>query len=98
MARRSKAPRPGSYTGRVAGYPATFVIDEEMVEAVWYVPRKSAMRGFIQHSDAWDVSNGGFTPDLPWQACRSAYRAVEFLCARVGSRLRFVAHGTRSVC
>lgn len=59
MARRSEAPRPGSYTGRVGGYPAIFVIDGE---AVWYVPRKSTMRGFIQHSDAWDVSNGGFTP------------------------------------
>lgn len=71
MARRSKAPRPGSYTGRVAGYPAIFVIDGEAVEAVWYVPRKSAMRGFIQHSDAWDVSNGGFTP-----TCRGKRVAV----------------------
>ncbi len=46
MAMRSKAPQPGSYTARVAGYPAVFAIDGEAVEAVWYVPQKSGMRGF----------------------------------------------------
>lgn len=57
-----KAPLPGSYTGTLAGNNAIFVVNMEVVEALWYEPSPRASSGFHEHADTWDIENGKYSP------------------------------------
>jgi hypothetical protein len=60
MMSRTKAPDPGSYSGTVGRWNAILIVTNDTIEAVWHTHR-SRLR-FGQQSNAWDVTDGYFTP------------------------------------
>lgn len=56
---KRKAPLPGSYTGTVDGNNAIITVTHDNVNAYWFTFWRGEWR---IKQDAWDITNGQFTP------------------------------------